>query len=103
MNSITVALPWITTPDATSRYIVEEPNWLPDEADSTSRTNQDPAADISMQIPVNNYLQQQLWVQVFTLDGSSNESIDNLSPGRDVYIFGSEGAVGSAGPVQIEF
>lgn len=102
-TSITVEGPWRTVPTSESRYIIEEPGWLQDQVDSTPQTNPDVAAEIALKIPVENYKNSQLWVQAFTVDGGGNESIDQLSPGRDVYQVGNTGNVGENADVIIEY
>lgn len=78
------------TPDSTSRYIIEEPNWQVIQ-DTESINNDDPAAEMFTEVDVNNYVGQTLLVQVLTVDGGGSESIEALSPVREAYLMGSDG------------
>ena len=74
-------------PDSTSRYIVEDVKWDVVE-DTDSLTCGDPAATLTAQVNVSNYVGQTVLVQALTLDGSGNESVEAFSPIRELYIFG---------------
>lgn len=76
--------------DSTSRFVVEEPNWQI-VSDSERINNDSVDKDFSVSIPVPNYLGKSLLVQALTLDGGENESIEALSPIREIYIFGQTG------------
>lgn len=78
---------WLATPGSTSRYIIEEPDWQVIQT-SDSLNNSDQAADFVSTIEVANYQRQTLLVQAFTLDGGEAESFDNLSPCREIYVYG---------------
>lgn len=81
---------WRTTPDSTSRYIVEEPDWQ--IIQTTDSLNNDRFREwLNLQVEVTNYLRQVLLVQAYTVDGGGNESMDALSPWREIYLFGEPG------------
>ncbi len=87
------------TPDSTSRYIVEEPDWqvnLPGD----SLNNADLDAILSMSVEVSNYLKKTLLVACFTQDGGANESFDSLTPMREIYVFGGPSVLGAEIPLQ---
>ena len=86
-TKIYVDLPF--TWDSTTRYIVEEPTWAV-EQDSGQIDNDNPDADTSLQIDVNNYRGAVMLVQVLTMDGGGNEAVDALSPIREIYVFGEQ-------------
>jgi hypothetical protein len=77
----------VVTPDSTSRYIIEEPTWR--VVHDTDRVNNSSAeTDAVLSVDVTNDLGQSLLIQVLTLDGGLNESIESLSPVRELYLFG---------------
>jgi hypothetical protein len=75
------------TPDSTSRYVVVGPTFE-EVADSDSINNADPNSDFSLSFPVQNYLGKSMVVQVLTVDGGNNESVEAQSPVRDMYLYG---------------
>lgn len=75
-------------PDSTSRYIVEESEWLL-SADTESLNNSDPTAVQSISVDVNNYRGKMLLAQVLTVDGGDTESNVALSPIRELYVYGA--------------
>jgi hypothetical protein len=75
------------TPDATSRFIVEEPGW-PVIVDTEPVNNDDQTAEFVTEIDTNNYRGQVLLVQALTLDGGDTESSDVTAPIREIYLFG---------------
>lgn len=79
---------WRGTPDSTSRYIIEEPDWQVIQT-SDSLNNGDLDAILYLEVEVSNYLQRVVLVQPVALDGSQNEAIDSLCPVREIYVFGS--------------
>lgn len=86
---------WLTTPTSASRYIIEEPDWQVIQT-SDSLNNADLDAILYLETEVTNYRQRVVLVQVLTLDGGQNESIDSLSPTREIYVFGaSNPAIGN--------
>lgn len=87
---------WVTTPDSTSRYIIEEPEWQVREL-TESLNNDNSSADIWLEAPVQNYEGLTLLVHPATLDGGENESLSGLGPYREIYVFGDAGSLG--GPV----
>lgn len=92
---------WTVTPDSTSVFIVEEPGWS-FEVTTESFTNDDNPLDIvQLQADVANLGGEVVLVQVLTLDGGGNPSIEALSPVREIYLQGSVGGTGVS-LVQIE-
>lgn len=83
---------FLVQPDSTSRYIVEEPNWQV-ITDTASANNSDHTASADFTAEVTNYLHQTMLVQVLTVDGGDTESIEALSPIREIYLFGAPGAL----------
>jgi len=81
---------WTTTPDSTTRYIIEEPEFQVVRW-TESLNNQDDAADITISANVDNYEGLTMLVQAVTMDGGGNESISSLCPIREIYIWGFEG------------
>ncbi len=79
---------WLVTPDSTSRYIIEEPDWQVNIT-GDSLNNADLDAVLRLSIEVTNYRQRVVLVQMVTLDGGQNEAIDTLCPFREIYIFGA--------------
>jgi hypothetical protein len=93
---LTIDREWDTIPDATSRPIVVSPSWLVDVA-SQPFQNDNPTARYQAQYNVANYAGRTLVVQVFTEDAGNNDSFEQDSPMREIYIHGVAGS-GSLGP-----
>jgi hypothetical protein len=91
---ITVEGGWNPTrvPDSTTRYIVERPEWLHTQ-DSDRIDNSDPDAELSFDVQVTNWARKTLLLQVLGIDGGKNESIESLSPMREIYVFGGLGRI----------
>lgn len=90
-TSLTIDTAWETNPDATSVFIVEAPIWeYISESEECSASTLGVAT--SMRMPVDNLLEQVILVQGLTLDINGKESPDNLSPVREIYLFGSDAA-----------
>jgi hypothetical protein len=88
-TSVTVDSDWDGPLDASTRYIIEEPNWLPESAGYGSGNNAAPDGTAALTVSVDNYRGQVVLVQVFTLDGGNHESVDSGSPFREIYIPGT--------------
>jgi hypothetical protein len=88
----TVAPAFDVTPDATSIFIVEEPQWQTAvEADSILQSNiASPAPVVSAD--VSNFGRQTLLVQVLTQDQSGGKTgIEAFAPLREIFMFGAGG------------
>lgn len=85
-TSITIEGPWIQTPDSTSVFVVEEPNWLPDSGELAQPNNSDPSAVVTLQVPVRNYAGSTLLVMAFTRDGGGKMPPEQMCPFREIYI-----------------
>jgi len=90
-TSITVAGPWVITPDSTSRGIIEDAGYLTARGDSGQLANADPAAQITLSVQIANYAGQVLLFEGVTVDGAGNESPANLNPVRMLWVPGSQG------------
>ena len=97
---LTIDTPWDTTPDSSSRFIVEAPAWEY-FAEGTPTSNSDPALEANIQAPVDNLLEQVILVQGVAVDTGGAESPDELSPVREIYLFGDTGTIGDVAEVQI--
>jgi hypothetical protein len=84
---ITIQGEWLVTPDTTTRYVIEEPNWAA-VTTSSPYTNSDLNARTTLSLDVANLRNQVLLIECSTLDGGENESIGAYSPYRLVYLFG---------------
>jgi hypothetical protein len=91
---LTIDGSWTVTPDATSVYIVEEASWLGSPTDTSSITNSDSSSEITIRVPIDNYLNQTLLVEASTVDGNGLESFNNLF--REVWMFGQTGTSGAS-------
>ena len=81
---------WSETPDETSVFIVTDTQWLQTEP-TVPTVNADPTKEVGMFLTVDNWLEQVLWVQVFSISADGRESFDSDSPGREIYVFGGPG------------
>lgn len=97
---ITVDRPFDTTPDSTTRFIVEEPEWQTENI-TDALDNSDPSAELTVTAEVSNYLDQHVLVEVGTMDAGGNESLPSLAPIREIYIFGGAGIFGVSLPGKI--
>ncbi len=85
---------WQVTPDATSIFVVNNPNWeVVNGTGSFNNARFDTPATFEIQVP--NYLGQIVFFQAFTLDGAGNESFRAQCPWRMGYIFGEVAQGGS--------
>lgn len=78
---------WRKTPTSASRYIVEEMDWQIIQT-SDSLDNSDQLAEFTSNVECANYQNQTLLIEGVTLDGGGAESLSNLSPIREIYIYG---------------
>ena len=74
--------------DSTTRYVVEHEATVA-TVESKRIANGDATAEVEIEVDVPNGLAETYMVQVFTLDGGDNESLDSNSPARDIYLFGA--------------
>lgn len=80
-------------PDATSRFIVEEQEWHETATGPLSATLPDsPAAQIVGSFDVSNLNGEVLLVRMLTADEDGNTALEEFSPMRMVYVFGSLGS-----------
>ena len=91
---------WPTTPDSTSRIIIEEPVWQIAQ-DMEAVNNDSPSTLVPMSIDVNNYRAQMLIVQAISVDGAGQESLAYNSPIREIWLFGGASASGFTGAVYL--
>jgi hypothetical protein len=78
---------WTVTPDATSIFIVNNPNWeFTVQSDSIVNSKNDTAVTFTLDIP--NFLDTTLFVQAFTVDGGGNVTFRPFSPWRLMFAYG---------------
>jgi len=87
---------WIQTPTGDSRYIVEEMDWQIIQT-SDSIDNSDQYGEFTSSMECSNYKNQTVLVEGVTLDGGGAESLGNLNPFREIYIYGRGLAAATAG------
>jgi len=90
-TTLNVDTEWDVTPDATSIFIVLYPNPIT-SAQSKPVQNSDPTKEVTLLIPVPNFSNVSLWVQVFTESAGGKQSIPQDSPFREIFLFGSSGS-----------
>jgi hypothetical protein len=78
---------WLHTPTAASIYIIEEPDWVVAQT-TDSLNNSDFLETLRLKVEVTNYAATTILIQAVTVDGGGNESMDVLSPIREIYIYG---------------
>ncbi len=86
---------WSVTPDKTSIFVINNPNWEMN-AQSTNINNQDEDTPVTFSLDTPNYSGQVIFVQSFTQDGGQNEAFRSLCPWRLIYLYGSSSG-GSTG------
>jgi hypothetical protein len=79
-------------------WIIEEPTW-PYSCDTTSIDNGNPLAEMTINMPTGNFVDETLIIAGFTVDVNGNESPDGDAPLREDWIFGAEGLSKVAGLV----
>jgi hypothetical protein len=86
---------WQVTPDESSVFVINKPNWE-FEVKSDSINNSEETTPVTFTMDVPNYLGHILFVQSFTQDGGGNEAFRSVCPWRMIYMFGNEsgGAIG---------
>jgi len=88
------------TPDVTSRYIIEEPDW-PYSLDDTPADVNHPLRSYNFDMPVDNLANQAVLVQGVLVDGGENESFPHQSPVREIYLYGDAGTGAAVPPANI--
>lgn len=88
-TSHTFARNWLTTPDSTSRIIIEEPTWLPLDVPIRPLSNSDPTAVLAPTFPVENYSRRTMLIGLQSMDGNEHRSVEALMPVREAYVFGA--------------
>ena len=86
---------WTTTPDSSSVFIVEEPGWAVEVTTGSFTNDGNPLDVVQVTVDVPNLTGSAVLVQVRTVDGGGAESIEHLSPLREIYIQGSAGTAAS--------
>ena len=93
-TSFTLARAWYTQPDATTVWIVTEPN-IPYQYETETQHNQFSSANTPIAtIAVDNYGGQNLFIQAITEDSTGNRSVAAYAPFREIHIYGAAGALG---------
>lgn len=78
-----------TTPDSTSRGIVEDASWFSDTAETLDINNSDPTAEITLPLRLENDRNIMVRVAVATFDGDGNEPPEYQNPERMCWLLGS--------------
>ena len=87
-TTITWDVPMVINPGDV--WIIEEPTW-PYTCDTTSFSNANPLAVVTMNMPTGNFVDENLLISGFTVDVNGNESPDGDAPIREDWVFGAEG------------
>lgn len=90
--TLTVDTDWHTTPDNTSRFIIEEAAWQnqPYSQQSNGDLTPSPAPVVGI-LDISNYQKQTILVRALVLDQQGNTSIARWSPFREIYLWGAQG------------
>ena len=91
-TTLTIEGAWDTTPDSTSRFIIEEDAWIA-QVETTPTENSDPTREVVADILTENFLEQTVLVKAFTVSADNRESIDTHTPEREIYLFGGPGTL----------
>lgn len=89
-TTVTIDGTWSTIPDSTSVFIIVDKQVLV-SLPTDSSVNSDPAKEITQTIPIDNYLEQVLFVQVYAAASDGSLAIPTDSPFREIYVFGGPG------------
>jgi hypothetical protein len=92
-DTITIDKAWHTTPDNTSRYIIETAAWqdLPYSTISNTALVPSPIPNVGS-IDIQNYSQEVVLIRALVLDQNGNSSVKRWSPIREAYVWGSGAA-----------
>lgn len=91
-TSITIEGDWITTPDATTRFITEEPDWVRIVDTSPANVDEFPPLQFSRtNLDLGGLNERALLVAMVPVDGGGNECPESAVQVRDWYIFHSLG------------
>jgi hypothetical protein len=88
---LTIEGTWDTIPDASSRFIVEDADWLDKGVSSSTALNSDYTAVLSSTINVSNWQQRTILVRAFAESPGGLESIEAFCPYREIYVYGAQG------------
>ena len=92
-TTMTINGVWTVLPDATSVWIVVEPNWIYDSPGQSVSTMKSAVADNSIgTLILENIAGLTILIQVLTEDVNGNSLPDFFAPVREVYITGNAGA-----------
>lgn len=87
-TALTVDRDWDVTPDATSVFVVEAPQWEY-QSDSAPLVVETEGVDISISVPVDNFLEKAVAVIAVEVDSEGKESPEELSPYRETFLYGN--------------
>jgi hypothetical protein len=93
-TTLTIEKAWDTTPDTTSRFIIEEQAWQPEltAKESSAALTSSPAPTVAS-LSIDNYRQQTILVEALVADPNGNTSLRRWSPMREIYVWGAQGTV----------
>ncbi len=86
-TSYTLANPLPTTPDATSRPIIEEVQWT-DELDTGHLVNSSAVTNFTWNFEVTNFKRQTVLIRVHVQDTAGNFSLEPMAPTRMLFLWG---------------
>jgi len=91
-DTITIDQAWHTTPDNTTRYVIEYSAWQdqPTATISNSMMLATPPPQVAT-VNILNYAKQVILVRALTADQTGKTSLKRWSPYREIYIWGAQG------------
>jgi hypothetical protein len=87
-TSHTFAQPWAVMPDATTVYIVVQPNWQPLASPVRGINNASPATSLTLSFANTNLALSTILVALQSEDGGENPGAVAMMPFREIYVFG---------------
>jgi len=91
-DTLTIDQAWHTTPDNTTRYVIEYSAWQdqPTATISNSMMLATPPPQVAT-VNILNYAKQVILVRALTVDQTGKTSLKRWSPYREIYIWGAQG------------
>jgi hypothetical protein len=91
-TAITISGTWATTPDSTSIFWIEAPQWTYDyEAAPITVATLDASPVAAGNIPVDNFLGRSVLIEALTEDQNGGFAPEYLAPLRSIYVPGAQG------------
>ncbi len=86
-DTISLETPWDVQPDATSRFVVEEPDWAVVHRTESIDVNASVNPTVKFTVPIDGLSRKPLLCMVAPVDGGGNACFDAMNQVRDFYLY----------------